>query len=202
MGTNTREISVDGDIAYVPLNRGYQAVIDADMAPKVGQYDWRAFRRRDRIYPRAHGRIAGKPMSILLHRLVMGMGMRSPYYDAEVDHIDGDPLNNRRANLRLVTSAQNSRNSRKTSRRRTSIYKGVCFDRRSKRWVSNIRVNGGALTLGHHATPEDAARAYDAAAALYFGAFARTNIMMGLLAALAAINAYANQRLSGCFASN
>lgn len=176
-----RPVSAQGAIALVPLTRGCQAVIDAELAPKVGQHNWHAYPMGARMYARTYTQVNGKTRALFLHQLVTGK-----CYGLDVDHIDGDPLNNRRSNLRLATRAQNIRNSNKCHRPTSSVYKGVTLLRKNQRWWSKIRVDGGAIALGCYSTPEDAARAYDAAADHYFGEFAKTNVALGLLPPLSA----------------
>lgn len=94
----------------------------------------------------------------------------------EVDHIDGNPLNNRRSNLRPATRTQNQRNRRKQRKPVTSRYKGVCLNRKTGKWIAYINPGGGkTIYLGSHRVEEDAARAYDEAARRHHGAFARLN---------------------------
>lgn len=90
-----------------------------------------------------------------------------------VDHIDGDPLNCRRHNLRLVTPAQNAANS--ASRGGKSKHRGV-FAGRNGRWASQISKAGVRLHLGTFDTEDEAAMAYDTAAADIHGEFARRNL--------------------------
>jgi hypothetical protein len=86
----------------------------------------------------------------------------------EVDHKDGDPLNNRLGNLRNATRAQNTRNR---GRKERAGYRGV--SRQGNRWCARIRVDGRLIHLGSFADPESAYAAYVRAAKKHFGAFAR-----------------------------
>jgi hypothetical protein len=95
-----------------------------------------------------------------------------------VDHWNRDGLDNRRCNLRIANYSQNAANSG-PSVRNTSGYKGVTFSRRADKWQAGIQVNGKFQFLGHWATREDAARAYDAAATKFFGEFAHLNFPLG-----------------------
>ena len=91
-----------------------------------------------------------------------------------VDHINGDGLDNRRRNLRLVTVSQNGMNQ-KAQLRSTSKYKGVSWDKARSLWYAHVKANGLMKNLGRFASEDDAARAYNAAAVRLFGEFARIN---------------------------
>lgn len=108
---------------------------------------------------------------IYLHRVIaermIGRLLRRSEY---VDHIDGNPLNNIRINLRISTGSQNCFNSKKP-KNNTSGYKGV--RRNHKRWMAVIKVNRKPIYLGTYDTPEQAHKAYCEAAERYAGEFAR-----------------------------
>jgi hypothetical protein len=91
-----------------------------------------------------------------------------------IDHINADGLDNRHANLRLATVAQNAANSR--PRKSRAGLKGVTFAKGKNRWRASIVANGSRIHLGYFRDPRDAAKAYDAAAKKYFGEFAYLNL--------------------------
>lgn len=93
--------------------------------------------------------------------------------DYWIDHTNGNPLDNRKENLRLATKSQNGANSK--SRGGTSKYKGVYWHKANKKWCANIRVNHKKHNLGSFADEIEAAKAYDEAAKEHFGEFARLN---------------------------
>ena len=93
-----------------------------------------------------------------------------------IDHKDGDPLNNKRSNLRACTRAENNRNRGK-SINNVSGFKGVYLRKNKNRFCAQIRVNRQKIHLGYFSTKEDAAKEYNKAATRYFGKFARLNVI-------------------------
>lgn len=103
-----------------------------------------------------------------VHRLVMG----SPPED--IDHKNGNKLDSRKRNLRLVTESENGANA-KTRKDSTSNFKGVHFFERDKTWQAQITQNYEKIHVGYFSSAEDAARAYDSKAKELFGRFAKLN---------------------------
>lgn len=101
------------------------------------------------------------------------------YLPKYLDHIDGDPLNNSINNLREATKQQNSRNQKKikslNGKPTSSIYKGVWWSIRNKKWEVQISINGKRKFLGYFISEIEAARAYNRAAIKLFGEFAKLN---------------------------
>jgi hypothetical protein len=88
----------------------------------------------------------------------------------DTDHINGDKLDNRKCNLRPVSRGQNVAGGKKRSVKNvTSIFKGVGWFPRDKKWKAGITVNGKYIHLGYFESEEEAARAYDSALLHFFG---------------------------------
>ena len=104
----------------------------------------------------------------MMHRIVIN----APKH-LQVDHINGNRLDNRIENLRLATQSQNQRNASPRPNG-TSKYKGVHWCKTNKKWRAGIWL-GKRINLGRFDIEIDAAKAYDKAAKKHFGAFARTN---------------------------
>jgi len=121
------------------------------------------------------GRKNPKCYMLYMHKLVTGISGKS-----QVDHIDGNALNNVRSNLRPATSFQNNAHRIKPARRsgKDSIYKGVDYRNAEwlkKRWRARIMYHGKQITVGDYLVEWEAAKAYDIAAIELFGEFAATN---------------------------
>lgn len=153
-----------GGTARIPLGNEMYALIDAQDAELVGQYTWQAVRDCATWYARRDICLPGRRKKTQrMHTLITGW----PF----TDHRNGDGLDNRRANLRQATKAQNNRNRRKTVGR--SRLKGVSLYQ--GRWRAQIKFAGRQTHLGSFANEDDAGRAYDAAAREHFGEFSALN---------------------------
>jgi hypothetical protein len=152
----------------VPLTHGKYAIVDEEDYDRVMQYKWtfHRYRRTEILY--VQGRIPGYG-NMFLHRFIL-----LPAPGMQVDHIDGNPQDNRRSNSRICTNAQNSMNSRK-AKNKTSVFKGVSWNKQSRKWRATIAPKGGQIHLGLFDDPVLAAKAYDKAARLHFGEFAKLN---------------------------
>ena len=92
----------------------------------------------------------------------------------QVDHRDGNGLNNRLSNLRMATNAQNQRNCKRKASNKSGA-KGVSWCKRSNLWRAQIWINNSSVTLGYFDTIEEGAEVYKTASAKHYGEFARTD---------------------------
>jgi len=108
-----------------------------------------------------------------MHRLIVerrGLNVQG----VDVDHVDGNGLNNQFCNLRVATRSQNNVNSNKPDTN-TSGYKGVYPHSTVNKWVAQIGVDGHRQYFGYFDDPQAAARAYNEAALKHYGEFACLN---------------------------
>lgn len=105
-----------------------------------------------------------------VHRIIWMMAY-GRFTELHIDHINGNRTDNRLANLREATEAENHRNCR-ISRNNKSGFKGISFHKRSGKYQAAIRTDGARTHLGYFSTPQEAHAAYCAAADKYHGQFA------------------------------
>lgn len=147
----------------IKLTKGHFAIVDDSDFDFLNQWKWyshNGYGRRDAV-------IEGKKRIIHLHRLLCD--------GEEIDHINGNPSDNRRQNLRAVTHKQNLQNQRPQTGK-SSKYKGVSWNKTNKNWNAYIKNNRVKISLGVFKKEKDAARAYDKKAKELFGEFARLNL--------------------------
>lgn len=153
----------------IPLTQGKVALVDDDDYKHINQWKWFAWRSKvNTYYARRSSGKAPHQTTIHMHRVIMGVSG-----DMEVDHIDGNGLNNQRSNLRVCTHKQNAGNKKLRSDNALR-YKGVTKSWR--RYLACIQgKDKGFERLGSFKTPEEAARAYDKAARERYGEYAKLN---------------------------
>jgi hypothetical protein len=156
-------------MTQVKLTRGLVALVDDEDAPRIGAHKWYALKAKNHHYAvRETGKSEGKRF-VYMARVIMNC--QPPL---QVDHIDGNTLDNRKSNLRICTSAENNWNCG-ARRRNKSGLKGVTTMGCGGKWRAEIQVSYKRIYLGRFNTPEAAGRAYDEAAMKYHGEFARLN---------------------------
>jgi hypothetical protein len=152
------------------LGEGEWAILDQEDYYRFGNLRWGINGSGDRYYAVRNVKTGtGKTTRAYMHREIM-----NPPAGLFVDHINNDPLDNRRKNLRLATRSQNMQNKRK-KKNATSKYFGVHLIKTEKKWSARVKHEGKLVFSARFDNEIDAARAYDAAARKYHGEFARLN---------------------------
>lgn len=164
-----------------PSERGWQEIalsagrftkVDNEDAPFLNRWKWSW--GKPGAHRKAHKGEEGYRSNrdcdtILMHRVIM----KAPK-GVQVDHINGDRLDNRRSNLRLANQQQNSANMRRRANNKVGV-KGVVWDKARRKWAAFIKVNYKSIGLGRFDTKAEAANAYAVAAKKHFGTFARVD---------------------------
>lgn len=167
----------------ITLSQGMFALIDAIDHEKISRFKWCAQRQaKGGFYAIAYeqtpelGRIKDGSRTrparrrISMHRLILDAPT-----SLQVDHVNGNGIDNRRKNIRLATSKENAANRRKSGGKSSSRFKGVTWHKHDKKWQATIQIDGHCVYLGQFKSERKAASAYDKAATEHFGAFAMTN---------------------------
>lgn len=150
---------------HIPVGKdGLFAVVDEADYEELAKYKWDLTGHRYAARQWQKDRIKNYSY---MHREIM-----NPPAGMIVDHINGDPLDNRRSNLRICTLADNAHNS-KTPKNNTSGFKGVYFYKARGKYTARIMAARKSYNLGYFNTALEASAAYQAAAKIYHGEFAR-----------------------------
>lgn len=174
---NARWFTGSEGTVHIPLRGGKETLIDKVDEPLAKKFQWRIRAHTNggkKFYAEAKRledeRVCdGQKKSISLHRLIMGFPE-----GLQVDHVNGDGLDNRRSNLRVATASQNAYNRRyknKHGYRGLVLLKGC----KSRPYAAQIEHGGKNRHIGTFATKEEAALAYNAEAVRVYGEFAILN---------------------------
>ena len=148
------------------------AVVDPEDYDDLREHDWSLWSDGQMFYAvrREGTKSGGKTTIVWMHRQIC-----KTEKGLVVDHINHNGLDNRRANVRACSFAENLRNRRKYRSGTSSRYKGVNWCKRRKRWRARICLNRKEIALGQFTDEVEAAKAYDTAAKKYHGEFACLN---------------------------
>ena len=149
---------------------GDSFVVDDDLDDIVGECCWQSLRPRYRnkhLTSYVRGRDNKTKKTVLLHRLLVGA-----FCGEEVDHINGDGMDNRLCNLQLVTRTQNQQKRRP---RKGLTTRGVHFIARLNKWQARLTFEGKRHSLGLFTAKEEAIKAYNEKAKTVHGKFAYLN---------------------------
>lgn len=164
-------------VKTIPLTKGYSAIVDDDDYERLSQYKWTAVvtgQRLKRVYAyrrtdwdQTHRRWK---KAVYMHREIMKVAAR-----LQIDHVNHDSLDNRKANLRLATASENAAHNRRAAgivglRGVTPTQSGELAP-----YAAQIRIGNKHKHLGTFFDKTEAACAYDAAAIKAFGKFAMLN---------------------------
>lgn len=167
-----------GGVVHGYTSAGYEFIFDEDDFDLVSPYCWNSY-NNGYIWSSKAGQ------NIALHRLIMQNELGEKLY---VDHINHDPSDNRKCNLRVVTHLDNMHNL-KRSEKNTSGVTGVYLNKRTERWYAQIVVDRKTFNLGTYADFSDAVAARKAAEEKYFGQYSYDNS----IAAVPRIDAHVDQ---------
>ena len=145
------------------FKRQYNVMVDDEDYKKLSSFNWQVDKY---MSVSSHTTDKGR---MLIHRYIMNCPD-----NMEIDHIDGNRLNNQKSNLRFATSAQNKMN-RGPRKDNKSGFKGVSLNKALNKWTARIMIENKYKHLGLFETKEEAAKAYNEYAKENFGEFAWLN---------------------------
>jgi hypothetical protein len=158
------------DYRLIPLTQGQFAKVSPEDFENLVRLNWCASWEHCSFYARAWDYSERKRVRVAMHRVVLGCLAGD---GKQVDHRNGDGLDNRRTNLRLVTTSQNAMN-RKLKSSNSSGHRGITWHDRDKWWRAQIMIQGKTLWVGSFQSLDLAIEAVNSARKTHFGEFART----------------------------
>jgi hypothetical protein len=153
-------------------------LIDDEDYERVNQHKWCAVpmdQNKKKWYATTNIRIAGKQKHLRLHRFILDLSFKD---GKEIDHKDGNGLNNQKYNLRVCSHSNNMKNQKPKGK---SKYRGVHWDKQRNFWRVSIQIQNKKTYVGISKSEIQAALMYDLAALKYHKEFARCNLMENLI---------------------
>lgn len=149
-------------VKIIKTNKGEKIMVDDEDFAFLHLHTWHVQRRNGKpICVKTNVKTGNRYKAIMMHRMILSA--------KEIDHKDGDVMNNTRKNLRSCTRSQNMWNRKSQN----AGFKGVT--KRGNKFRAQIQYLGKKIMVGTFSVEEDAARAYDEYAKKLFGEFARCN---------------------------
>ncbi len=176
IAVGNRFMAIISDVREIVLTRGLSAIVDARDYEWLSQWNWHATGNKKGILYAARN-VYHTRSTVRMHREIVKLhGFE--IHDLQVDHINRNPIDNRLANLRIATNAENSRNQKRRGCNKSG-YKGVSWSNQNKGWIAQITHDGENHYLGCYRTAYEAAIVYDRAAIEKHKAFANINFPSG-----------------------
>ena len=159
-----REIVIKEELAHIMLTKGHTCILNVEDLSLVSEFNWRS-----EIALKPNGEIrtvyaVRKPRvsetytcTVRMHRIILNCPD-----NLQVDHVNGNGLDNRRENLRIVTESQNTQNQRIKSSNKSG-HKGVFWHKHRNKWMAQIGIEGRQIYLGSFINIEDAVFEYERA---------------------------------------
>lgn len=155
----------------IQLTKGKVAFIDDEDFEYIMQWKWTAYKGRNTYYAKRNMNNKGDNIGFQMHRSLMRVYDRSIL----IDHIDGNGLNNQKANLRICNYSQNGANKLKRKGSNGTKFIGITFRKDTKKWAAQVMKDYKHISLGCYNSDIDAAIAYNKKAVELHGEFAVLN---------------------------
>lgn len=156
----------------IPLSKNRNAIVDDSDYELLNGYKWCCDSKNYAMRSEKRSETGRQKRSVVyMHRVIM-----KAKKGVQVDHINGDSLDNRKTNLRLASHSENMRN-RKLQKNNTTGYKGVWYNKKRQKYIATIKTNGQSRTIKSADTALEAAEAYNKRALELYGDFARLNVI-------------------------
>jgi len=155
----------NGSVRGIPLTKGKITIVDTENYEWLMQWRWCTDQRKDTSYARRNFRKNGKQHTMKIHREILNL---TNVDIRDIDHKNGNGLDNRRINLRLVSPGLNGANCR-MRKNNTSGFRGVYWHKKAKKWGAQIMVCHKQIYLGLYSQIEIAGEAYKKAILHYWG---------------------------------
>ncbi len=159
----------------IQLTQGEVALVNEEVFEELNRVKWYALKVGHTFYAVRNVQVGGKRTTEYMHNIIIARKIDQELLRGkEINHIDGNGLNNTFENLRIATRTQ-IRMNEGLRRDNTSGFKGVSWDRRRIKWFVAINIDKKRKYLGRYKNKIDAVKTYNAAAIKYYKKFARIN---------------------------
>lgn len=145
-------------------------LVDDEDFEKLNKYNWFLQKNKNTWYARRNIIINRAKKHLFMHREILNAPKNK-----DVDHINNNGLDNRKENLRLCSRSENLAKKRWFGKIKTSLFKGVCWDKQRQSWIAQITLNYKHFNLGRFKSEKAAAKAYNISALKFFKNFAYLN---------------------------